>query len=308
MDTLLQSNAAQTGPAMPRHAIIEAPSILGLRPSGVEMLPESLLQAGLLERLDARRAGRVTPDSAYDATRDASTLTLNARGIAAYSQKLAGAVASVLDRGDFPIVLGGDCSILLGNLLALKRRGRYGLLFVDGHADFYQPQANPNGEAASMDLAFATGRGPDVLTNIDGQGPLARDADVVAFGWRDGDEQAAYGSQPLPSELLSFDLSAIRGRGIEAAAQEAVSHLTRNGGPCGFWIHVDADVLDDAVMPAVDYRLPGGLSWDELARTLRIGIESGRAVGLDLTIYNPKLDVQGSGAAGIVEVIGHALA
>ena len=61
-------------------------------------------------------------------------------------------------------MLGGDCSILLGNLLALRRRGRYGLLFVDGHADFYHPEANPNGEAASMDLAFATGRGPEVLT------------------------------------------------------------------------------------------------------------------------------------------------
>jgi arginase len=41
----------------------------------------------------------------------------------------------------------------------LKRRGRYGLLFIDGHADFYQPEVNPNGEAASMDLAFATGHG-----------------------------------------------------------------------------------------------------------------------------------------------------
>jgi CRP/FNR family transcriptional regulator, cyclic AMP receptor protein len=45
---------------------------------------------------------------------------------------------------------------LLGNLLALRRRGRYGLLFLDGHADFYQPEAEPNSEAASMDLALAT--------------------------------------------------------------------------------------------------------------------------------------------------------
>lgn len=50
----------------------------------------------------------------------------------------------VLDAGDVPIVLGGDCSILLGNLLALRRRGRHGLLFIDGHADFYQPEAEPN--------------------------------------------------------------------------------------------------------------------------------------------------------------------
>jgi arginase len=83
------------------------------------------------------------------------------------------------------VVLGGDCSILLGNLLALKRRGRYGLLFMDGHADFYNPEANSNGEAASMELALATGRGPDVLTSIESSGPLVNDQDVVAFGYCD---------------------------------------------------------------------------------------------------------------------------
>lgn len=80
----------------------------------------------------------------------------------------ADAVGEVIDRGEFPVVLGGDCSILLGGLLALNRRGHYGLLFMDGHADFYNPEANPNGEAASMDLFFVAGRGPAVLTNIEG--------------------------------------------------------------------------------------------------------------------------------------------
>ena len=101
------------------------------------------------------------------------------------------------------------CSILLGSTLALRRRGRYGLLFIDGHADFYQPEANPNGEAASMDLALATGRGPDVLTNLEGRKPLVVDEDVVAFGFRDTDEQMAYGIQPIPAGLLSFDLATI---------------------------------------------------------------------------------------------------
>ncbi len=56
-------------------------------------------------------------------------------------------------------MLGGDCSILLGKMLALRRRGRHGLLFIDGRADFYQPQAEPNGEAPSMDLALAPAAG-----------------------------------------------------------------------------------------------------------------------------------------------------
>ena len=290
-------------------AVIEAPSILGLRPSGVETLPEALLHAGLIDRLHARHAGRIEPEAPYSSIRDTTTLTLNAPGIASFSRKLADAVASVIDRREFPVVLGGDCSILLGDMLALKRRGRYGLLFVDGHADFYNPEANPNGEAASMDLALATGRGPDVLSNIEQRRPLVHDADVVAFGFRDADEQAAYGSPPLPRELMACDLAAIRRRGVGAAARDAVAHLTRDGGPDGgFWIHVDCDVLDDAIMPAVDYRLPDGLSWHELTHVLRTAVQSRRAVGLEVTIYNPTLDPERAGARGLVSAIGDALA
>jgi arginase len=76
-------------------------------------------------------------------------------------------VGRVLDAGQFPIVLGGDCSILLGNVLALRRRSRFGLLFVDGHNDCYEPGAYPAGEAAGMDLAQSVGIGPELLTNID---------------------------------------------------------------------------------------------------------------------------------------------
>jgi arginase len=291
-----------------RIALIEAPSILGLRPTGVETLPEALLQAGLIDRVPARHAGRVVPEAPYSSSRDPTTLTLNAAGIASFSRTLADAVGAVIDRGEFPVVLGGDCSILLGSLLALRRRGRYGLLFLDGHADSYHPEANPNGEAASMELAFATGRGPKVLTNIEGREPLVRDEDVVLFGFRDADEQAEYGSQPLPQELLAFDLPAIRRRGAELCARNAVARLTRHGGAeAGFWIHLDADVLDDTIMPAVDYRLPGGLSWDELAATLTVAIQSQRAVGMEVTIYKPKLDADGAGARGLVRVVSDAL-
>ena len=288
-----------------RYAIIEAPSILGLKPSGVDKLPERLLNAGLAERLQARRTGRIeTPP--YQFERDPATLTLNAHAIADWSPKLAAAMESVLDAGEFPVILGGDCSILLGSTLALKRRGRYGLLFIDGHADFYQPEANPNGEAASMDLAFATGHGPDLLTNIEGRGPLVRDEDVVAFAFRDAEEQASYGSQPLPPALRAFDLATVHRRGVESVAREAIEHLTRDGLD-GFFIHVDADCLDDAIMPAVDYRTPDGLSWDELASTLQIALASGKAVGLEITIYNPHLDADGSAGRGLADTLARGL-
>ena len=113
---------------------------------------------------------------------------------------LADAIAEVLDAGEFPIVLGGDCSIVLGAMLALRRRGRYGLLYIDGDADFYQPEANPlDGAAASAsDLAFATGRGPDVVCDLEQRRPLVRDDDVVVFACRDAADRDPRDCQPLP--------------------------------------------------------------------------------------------------------------
>jgi arginase len=288
---------------MNRYAIVEAPSILGLKPTGVDRLPEELLRHGLADELHARRAGRVAPAVAYSDERDA-TLTLNARGIAEYSVRLADTVADVVARGEFPILLGGDCSILLGSSLALRRRGRYGLLFLDGHADFYQPEANPNGEAASMDLALATGRGPELLTNLEGLRPLVRDEDVVAFGFRDKEEQRKFGSQPLPPQLLALDLSEVRRLGAKRAAERAVEHLAA---PDGFFIHLDADVVSDDLMPAVDYRIPDGLSWDELRTVLEVALASGRAVGIEITIYNPALDASGASGRGLSRTLIEAL-
>src|SRR6185503_4544017 len=93
-----------------RYAILEAPSILGLKPSGVEKLPECLLSHGLAERVSARRAGRLeTPP--YSDERDPKTLTLNAAAIASFTPRLADAVGAIIDSGEFPLILGGDCSI-----------------------------------------------------------------------------------------------------------------------------------------------------------------------------------------------------
>jgi arginase len=283
-------------------AIIEAPSVLGLFPGGVETLPDALLAAGLAERLGAARAGRIEPPL-YEADRDPQTLLRNPRAIADYSVALADVVGDSLKAGRRPIVLGGDCSIVLGCLLALKRRGRYGLLFLDGHADFYQPEAEPNGEAASMELALATGRGPAVVTDIEGQRPLVRDEDVVALGCRDADDAEAHGSQRIEETAIDvIDLASVRADGCEAAAARAVKRLSASALD-GFWIHLDADVLDDEIMPAVDYRIPGGLSWNELATVVRTAAASGHAVGADITIFNPALDRGGTIARAFVDTL-----
>ena len=274
--------------------IIDAPSILGLRPTGVEYLPEALKATGLMERLNAEYAGRVSP-LPYNSERDKVTLLLNPDSIKTFSLHLADRVASVILSGRYPIVLGGDCSIVIGNLLALRRLGRYGLFFIDGHADFYQPEASLTGEVADMDLAIVSGRGPDVLTDINNFKPLVRDQDIILFGYRDREQAASFGSQDVRNtDITSFDLTYVKELGITNAASEAVEKLLQQNELLGFWIHIDADVLDDSIMPAVDYRLNGGLSFSELSELLKIIVASGRTVGMDITIFNPNLDSDGS--------------
>jgi len=235
-------------------AIIEAPSILGLKPGGVEKLPEALKAQGLFNRIPVVYEGKIIPP-AYNPQRDVRTNILNPDTIRDFSVKLADAVQRQHEQERFTLVLGGDCSIIIGCLLALRRVGRYGLFFIDGHADFYQPEASPTGEVADMDLAIVTGRGPEALTNVENLRPLVKDEDVVAFGYRDVDEQRRYGSQEIKAtDIHAMELSEIKNIGPKESATTELQKILNNGID-GFWVHLDADVLDDAIMPAVDYRM-----------------------------------------------------
>lgn len=283
-------------------AVIEAPSILGLKPTGVEHLPDSLKSANLLGQLCAEYAGRIEAPP-YNPMLDNATLLLNPQAIHNYSLRLAEAVISIFQENKFPLVLGGDCSILIGNLLALRCLGKYGLFFIDGHADFYQPEASPTGEVADMDLAIVSGRGPDILTNINGLKPLVQDRNIVLFGYRDAKEAAGYGSQDVrETDISVLDYAEVRKLGIVKAASKALDKLFQEDLE-GFWIHLDVDVLDDELMPAVDYRMRGGLTFIELSELLKVLLKSGQVVGMDITIFNPNLDKDGSIARKLVSSI-----
>jgi len=271
-------------------AVIEAPSELGLRGSGVRLLPEALRRMGLLDALTGVDwAGHVDPP-AGSVQRDPASGVLNVTSIAAFSRELASKLRAQLERRRFSLVLGGDCSVLIGVALALRRRGRYGLAFLDGHADFYSPAAEPSGEVASMELAVITGGEPAALADIDGLRPFLLEEDVVLLGTRDLEAALEEGSPDVRQTAMRvFDLETVRRWGAGRAAHRAVQVLSTPERD-GFWIHLDADVLDDRIMPAVDYRLPGGLTSDELTEALAVLLSSPRAVGMTLTIYNPEQD------------------
>ncbi len=152
-----------------------------------------------------------------------------------------------------------------------------------------------------MDLAIVSGRGPNILTDIEGLKPLVLDQDIVVFGYRDRVQAESYGSQDVrDTSMHIFDLLQVQTLGFMNAASVAIKRLLRDE-LTGFWIHLDVDVLDDSIMPAVDYRLGGGgLSYSELTELLKILMASRRAVGMDVTIFNPSRDIKGSIAQKLV--------
>lgn len=294
--------------------LIEAPTNLGLQPPaagavpGVAAMPARLRVLGLADRLGVGTTVQV-PAPAYRPEIEAGIGVRNAAAIVKFSHDLAAAVGHALGAGRFPLVVGGDCTVLLGSALALARRGRHGLLFLDGHQDLLTPVSSRSGGAAGMDLALVLGRGPASLTSLDGaaEGPLLRAEDVVMLGYRDDD--AVYSDpavQPLRAAACRLNLAEVRAAGPGTAAARALAHLDDRG-LAGCWLHLDVDVLDDRIMPAVDDRQPGGLSYDELATLLDPLLGSGQVVGMEVTVYDPTLDPGGRIGAELVAALVAAL-
>lgn len=305
------ATTATTSDRTRRLAVLDAPSNLGLRPPspgvvpGTYKAPGALRDHRLLDRLGAWDAGCVTPPR-YDRQgwRPGDGVA-HAPQIAAYSRRLADRITTLLDAGRFPLVLGGDCSILLGTGLALRRRGRFGLAFLDGHSDFRHPgNSAVVGAAAGEDLALVTGRGATEVTDLDGLRPYVRDDDVAVLGIRDDDE---YSAELAGTAVVVRHVADLRTAGAAASARAALDRLERTELD-GFWVHVDADVLDPGIMPAVDSPDPGGLGFDELAPVLRALCASPRCVGLQLTVFDPDLDPDGRLAADLVDLLTGVLA
>ena len=288
--------------------ILSAPSILGLKPGGVERLGECLLAAGLAEKTGARHPVIHVPvlNETYSTNRDEATGCLNAASIKQFSLGLCQAVTATVAKKRFAMVLGGDCSILLGIMPALKARGTYGLVFIDAHADFYQPEKSLTGEVADMDLAIVTGRGPSLLTDINHLAPYVKDEHVIHIGQRDWEETIKYGSQDIRATAIPcISLEAIESMGIEAAAANALQQINKMDVE-GCWIHFDTDVLADEINPAVDYRLPGGLSFHQAEYLLRGLLLTGKIAGISITIFNPSLDKDGRIAPRIASCLGRS--
>ncbi|GLI03264.1 arginase [Phytohabitans aurantiacus] len=299
---------------MRRIAVLDAPSNLGLRPPtetsvpGCAKAPGALRDHDLIQRLDARDAGCLTPPRYDPGDWRPGDGVCHAREIANYSAQLAGRIGAIIEAGEFPLILGGDCSILLGSALAMNRLGerlggRIGLVFVDGHSDFRHPgNASYVGAAAGEDLALATGRGQADLAAIEGRRPYFRDVDVIVLGIRAQDE---YRLDLQAAGIVTRPVPALRAEGAARTAQWAREQLT----DCvGYWVHIDVDVLDPSVMPAVDAPDPGGIAFPELELLLGGLVSTPECLGVEITVFDPDYDPDGEYAADIAATLVAGLA
>lgn len=289
-----------------RITVLDAPSNLGLRPPSPGVVPGCYKLAGairdhrIVDRLDAEDAGCVTPPRYDRHDWSPGQGVANASGLAEYTPRLADRVTSLLKAGMFPLLLGGDCSILVGAALAMRREGRFGLAFLDGHSDFrHDGNSAGVGSAAGEDLALVTGRGQVDLTDLEGLSPYIDDADVALMGVRGDDE---YLDELRALGIAVWTTGDLRSHESDSAPPASLKRLERSH-LNGFWIHLDVDVLDPELMPAVDSPTSGGLDFEELVTILGSLLTSPRSVGLDVTVFDPDLDPDGTLAGRLTDTL-----
>jgi arginase len=283
---------------MVRLAVLDAPIDCSGRGRGEERAPAALRAAGLVERLRARDAGEADA-RIRDARRDPDTGVVGAADVRRASAAIAARVRELLEARERPLVLGGDCTLLLGVFQALPRGS--GLWFVDGHADFFDGESSPTGEAADMDLAILTGHGPPGLIELARDGPLLEPASVVLLGHRPAElhPDVARENARLDPAIHALTAPEVRRRGAARVGSDAAARLV--GRPA--WLHLDLDVLDEAALPAVSYPQPLGLDWDDLVALARPLLSAPDLLGISVADFNPDGDPDGRHAARTVAAL-----
>jgi arginase len=307
----------------PKLSVIGVPTNSSGKSDGVAKAPNAVRRAGLIQVL-----GHYC--EIYDEGDVTFTLPITDRdpdsGIIGYEtfismvQAVYKSVNNALNHDRFPLVIGGDCPILLGCLAAVKEvhGSSSGLLFVDGHEDAYPPHKSPTGEAADMELGFALGMNcehlPSNIVDNSSWPPLALvDArNICMLCPRDKKVLQNQGVESLSSKVVETfydDIALRKSRNIEALINRTLKQLKSKTVTVvdKLWLHVDLDVLSTRSMPAVDYRQPGGINWNQLKKITKAIMSSGYIIGLNLTIYNPDMDPDGLFAKRIVNYLGYVV-
>ncbi len=284
------------------------------RPGNQASAPTALREAGLAAAFGTHQVNDAG-DLALpppNPERGSATSLINEAALLAMAEGVGGRVAQAMDGGRWPLLVGGDCTCLLGVVPALRDiLGGAGLVFVDGHEDTMPLDVSEDGEAANTEIGLLLG-----LTGQLVSGPLRHrlatlEHDALAMlGQRDERWRRQFNVGSLREHgvwLRNADEVAADPR---RAAREAVQHVSR--AVERWWLHVDLDVLDPTEFAAQGLSdvedEPGGLSVAQLTELLVTAADTGGCAGLSLVIYDPDQDPHRRDAHQLIELAAATVA
>jgi arginase len=282
-------------------ALLGSPTSAAALSAGHEGAPSALRAAGLVDRLTS--IGYSVTDLGDDPPQlhqadEESPRARNIPRVIAALEALKPRVEQAVKSGALPLVLSGDCSVLLATLAAVRRYFRHvGLVYVDRDADLNTPATTSSGCVDGMVISHVVGRGAAELVRFWAEPPLVREPDVALFGIArlDPAEEEVLHRTPL-RRYLAADVHA---RGAATAAEAAIEGIHAGGHE--FVLHFDVDVIAD--FQATNQAGAGGLSFDEVRGALGVFAKQKHLAAIDVAAYNPAKDADGSGARRIVELL-----
>jgi arginase len=295
---------------MRKIGIIGVPSSAGARQSGQERSPQSFRQAGLIEKL--RSSGLEVndfgdlPQVSFEPDQQ-NPNSQNLPLVVEVTKQVAKQVENAIGDDIIPIVLGGDCTITLGVLIALiNHTPKLGLLYFDGDLDLNTPDTTTSGIFDGMVMAHITGKGDEQLSHSGPRYPLMTEEDIVLFGYNteSGWIDAVEMERLQQCEMLKYPVSQIKGKAKESA-RDALSQLEKKAD--NILVHFDVDVIDYDEFPVADVPHSEGLSFDEAMSALEVFLASPKLTALVITEFNANRDSDGLYAQQFVNAVATAL-
>ncbi len=288
--------------------IIGVPIDLGADRRGVDMGPSAIRYAHLQQKIEALGYG--VEDKGNIEVPIAETCSITDPKlkyidcIVPMSRRAAGAVASCVEAGHFPLVLGGDHSLSLGSIRGAARTKTLGLIWIDAHADFNTEETTPSGNIHGMPLSALSGLGDQRLRQLwDEPTPVVDPERVVVIGARDLDPGEKENLRR--AGVMVMGMEQIDRLGMAAAMERAIERACR--GADGLYLSFDMDAIDPQNAPGVGTPVPAGLTPREGHVACELIGETGKLVGMDMVEVNPILDSKNQTAALAVEFVLSAL-
>ncbi|QQZ09600.1 arginase [Heyndrickxia vini] len=285
--------------------ILGVPMDLGQSRRGVNMGPSAIRYAGVVERLE--KLGYVVTDQgdieigAAERIHDPETNMKNLKAVAEANALLGEKVDGIVEKGEFPLIFGGDHSIAIGTLAGVsKHYNNLGVIWYDAHGDLNIADTSPSGNIHGMPLAASLGHGHRTLTEIGGYAPKVKHENIVIIGARDLDE----GEKELIKDknIKVFTMHEIDKLGMTKVIEESINYLKDKTD--GVHLSLDLDALDPSDCPGVGTPVLGGISYRESHLAMEMLAESGIITSAEFVEVNPILDERNRTATVAVALMG----